>query len=156
MELNFPKYDIKIKSEEDKHFVWDIIRKKWIVLQAEEWVRQNLIWYLADKLNYPKSLMSVEKQIKVNKLKKRYDLVMHTPQLKTILLVECKAPDVKITQATFNQIGQYNIALKVPYLLVTNGLNHFFCEINHEEKTYEFHKEILNWQELLTYHEKTK
>ncbi len=147
--LNFPTYNIKQKTENNKNYVWDIVRKKWIVNLPEEWVRQNLIWFLINQLGFSKNSMSVEKQIKLNEMKKRYDLVVHNKDLKPLVLVECKAPKIKITQAVFNQAAHYNLVLKVPFLLLTNGINHFFCEISFEDQSFKFHKEILTWKQIL-------
>lgn len=148
MQLNFPSYPFKIKEADGKQLIWDVIRKKWFVLQAEEWVRQHLIHYLIEDLGYPKGLISVEKLVTVNQQRRRYDLAVANKEGGFILLAECKAPTEKINQATFNQVAAYNIQLQVPYLLVTNGLQHFFCKINFETKNFEFLKEVPKWGDL--------
>lgn len=141
-ELNFPKYSFRFKSSENKLSVFDEIRKKFVLLTAEEWVRQHVVQFLLQHKNYPKSLINVEKVIKVNDLVKRYDLVVYNPDGSIFLLVECKAPSVVITQETFNQIARYNLVLKAKYLMVTNGLNHYFCQMDFKEQKYIFLEDL--------------
>ncbi len=140
--LNFPKYSFRIKSSENRLHIFDVIRKKFVLLQPEEWVRQHTIHFLLETKKYPKSLINVEKQLVVNQLKKRYDIVVFKPNGNIQILVECKAPDVKIVQTTFDQIAQYNYLLKSNYLMVTNGIDHFYCETDIENEKYRFLKEI--------------
>ncbi|TXN35594.1 type I restriction enzyme HsdR N-terminal domain-containing protein [Flagellimonas hymeniacidonis] len=140
--LNFPKYSFRIKSSENRLHIFDVIRKKFVLLQPEEWVRQHTIHFLLETKKYPKSLINVEKQLVVNQLKKRYDIVVFKPNGNIQILVECKAPDVKIAQTTFDQIAQYNYLLKSNYLMVTNGIDHFYCETDIEKEKYRFLKEI--------------
>ncbi len=140
--LNFPKYSFRIKSSENRLHIFDVIRKKFVLLQPEEWVRQHTIHFLLETKKYPKSLINVEKQLVVNQLKKRYDIVVFKPNGDIQILVECKAPDVKIAQTTFDQIAQYNYLLKSNYLMVTNGIDHFYCETDIENEKYRFLKEI--------------
>ncbi len=141
-ELNFPKYSFRFKSSENKLAVFDEIRKKFILLTPEEWVRQNVVQYLLNEKKYPKSLTNVEKVIKVNDLTKRYDIVVYNPNGSIFLLVECKAPNIKITQETFNQIARYNLVLKAEHLMVTNGLDHYFCKMDFENEKYIFLEEL--------------
>lgn len=141
-ELNFPKYSFRFKSSENKLAVFDEIRKKFILLTPEEWVRQNVVQFLLREKKYPKSLINVEKVIKINDLVKRYDIVVYNPDGSIFLLVECKAPSIKVTQDTFDQIARYNLALRAEHLMVTNGLNHYFCKIDFENEKYVFLKEL--------------
>lgn len=136
--LNFPNYNFRFKNSENKVSIFDAIRKKFIILTPEEWVRQNTIQLLLQEKHYPTSHINVEKLIKLNGLNKRYDIVVFEPNGSVLILVECKAPEVKITQETFNQIARYNLQLNAKYLMVTNGLNHYFCQINHEKKAFDF------------------
>lgn len=140
--LNFPSYSFRFKNSENKVAIFDVIRKKFIQLTPEEWVRQHTIQYILQEKNYPKSYVNVEKLIKINDLHKRYDIVVFQPDGSIFLLVECKAPEVKITQDTFDQIARYNLALKAQYLMVTNGLNHYFCRMDFEQESYQFLKEL--------------
>ncbi|MEP3210142.1 MAG: type I restriction enzyme HsdR N-terminal domain-containing protein [Maribacter sp.] len=142
LQLNFPAYEFRFKNSENKVQIFDVIRKKFVVLQPEEWVRQHLIHYLISEKNYPKSLINVEKQLEINGLKKRYDVVVFNSDGSIAILAECKAPDIAITQTTFNQIAQYNMNLKANYLMVTNGLEHFYCKIDFEQEKYAFLKDI--------------
>lgn len=144
--LNFPSYSFRFKNSENKVAIFDEIRKKFIILTPEEWVRQHVVSFILEEKKYPKSHINVEKLIKVNDLNKRYDVVVFQPNGDLHLLVECKAPEVKITQNTFDQIARYNLTLKAKYLMVTNGLNHYFCQMDFENETYVFLNELPNYQ----------
>jgi hypothetical protein len=122
--------------------IFDDIRKKFIILTPEEWVRQHIVQFLLQEKKYPKSYINVEKLIKVNDLNKRYDIVVFKPNGELFLLIECKSPDVKITQETFDQIARYNLKLNAQFLMVTNGLNHYFCQMDFEKETYIFLEEL--------------
>ena len=140
--LSLPIYKLKMKSEEEKTYIFDVVRKKYLLLTNEEWVRQNFIHYLNKEKKYPLGLMGVEQMVKYNSLKTRADIVMYNTEGKANIIVECKAPDVKITQETFNQIAKYNSQLKVKYLLVTNGMNHYCCKMDYESNRITFLEEI--------------
>ena len=140
--LNFPSYTFRFKNNENKVSIFDEIRKKFIILTPEEWVRQHVILYLLEEMKYPKSMINVEKVLKVNDLRKRYDGVVFNPDGSIFLLIECKAPEIKIGQLTFDQIARYNMTLKADYLMVTNGLNHYFCQMDYENEKYRFLKEL--------------
>lgn len=137
-DLNFPKFDYRFKSTENNLSIFDIIRKKFVILQPEEWVRQHCIHFLINEKRYPKSLINVEKELTINGLKKRYDVVVFNPNGSIHIVVECKAPSISINQSTFDQIARYNLALNANYLMVTNGINHYYCQMNMMEKKYEF------------------
>lgn len=141
-ELNFPTYSFRFKNSENKPLVFDEIRKKFVVFTPEEWVRLHVVRFLINEKNYPKSLMNVEKQLKVNDITKRYDVVVFNKDGSIFLIVECKAPSVPITQLTFDQIATYNLALNATYLMVTNGLDHYFCQMDFENQRYVFLKDI--------------
>lgn len=136
--LNFPNYTFRFKNSENKIAIFDEIRKKFILLTPEEWVRQHVVQYLLLEQKYPKSYINVEKVLKVNGLTKRYDAVVFNPDGSIFLLVECKAPEIKITQNVFDQIARYNMVLKADYMMVTNGLNHYFCQMDYEKEQYQF------------------
>lgn len=144
--LNFPTYNFRFKNSENKVAIFDEIRKKFIVLTPEEWVRQNVVRYLIEEKKYPKSYINVEKLIKLNGLTKRYDVVVFQPNGKLFLLVECKSTDIKISQNTFDQIARYNMALESKYLMVTNGLNHYFCQLDYQNECYNFLKELPDFE----------
>jgi len=140
--LNFPNYSFRIKNSQNRQYIFDPVRKKFVLLHPEEWVRQHLLWYLVLDKGYPMALINVEKQLLVNRLKKRYDLVVFRSDGSIFLLVECKAPVVGIDQGTFDQIARYNLQLKASFLLVTNGLDHHCCEMDHHNEKYSFLREI--------------
>ena len=140
--LNFPDYQFRFKNKENKLAIFDEIRKKFILVTPEEWVRQNCVHYLMLELNYPKSHINVEKLVKINGINKRYDIVIFNIKGEIEVLVECKATSVAINQATFDQIAQYNLKLKSNFLMVTNGLNHYFCQMDFENEKYTFLKTL--------------
>ena len=140
--LNFQAYNFRFKNSENKVSIFDEIRKKFIILTPEEWVRQHVVRFLLDEKKYPKSLINVEKVLKVNGLRKRYDAVVFNPDGSIFILIECKAPEVKISQATFDQIARYNMTMKSQFLMVTNGLNHYFCQMDFETEKYQFLQEL--------------
>ena len=142
IKLNFPVYSFRFKNSENKVAIFDEIRKKFILLTPEEWVRQHTVQFLLQDKKFPKSYINVEKLIKINDLSKRYDVVVFQPNGDIYLLIECKAPEVPISQNTFDQIARYNLVLKAKYLMVTNGLNHYFCQMDFENEKYLFLNEL--------------
>jgi hypothetical protein len=148
-QLNFPSYSFRFKNSENKVSIFDAIRKKFIILTPEEWVRQHLIQFLITEKSYPISLINVEKVLKVNGLRKRYDVVVYNSDGTINILIECKAPEVTISQNTFDQIAQYNMTLQSNFLMVTNGLNHYFCQMDFENEKYQFLSELPNYQSNL-------
>jgi len=140
--LRFPTYSFRFKNSENKVAIFDEIRKKFIILTPEEWVRQHVVHHLIYDKDYPKSYVNVEKLVKLNGLTKRYDVVVFNPNGSIFLLVECKAPEIKISQLTFDQIARYNLALKAEYLMVTNGLDHYFCQMDYVSEKYHFLQDL--------------
>ncbi|WGD34216.1 type I restriction enzyme HsdR N-terminal domain-containing protein [Olleya sp. YS] len=140
--LNFPTYSFRFKNSENKVSIFDVVRKKFVVLQPEEWVRQHCVHYLIEVKKYPLSLINVEKELTINDLKKRYDIVVFNTDGSIHLIVECKAPKIEIKQNTFDQIARYNLALSATYLMVTNGINHYYCSMDFEAERYQFLKDI--------------
>jgi predicted type IV restriction endonuclease len=126
--LNLPSYTPTLKKEEGKVWIFDLIRKKYIVLTPEEWVRQHFINYLIVELKYPKSLFRIEGSLTYNKLQKRSDILVFDRNGKPWMLIECKSPTIKLHQKAFNQVAVYNMTLGAKYLAVTNGMAHFVCE----------------------------
>jgi len=141
-QLNLPNVILKIKLVKGITQVFDAVRKKYLVLTSEEWVRQHFIHYLNSEKKYPLGLMGVEKIVKYNGQSTRADIILYTNMGKPNMIVECKAPEVKITQDTFDQIAKYNFKLKVNFLVVTNGMQHFCCAIDYENNKINFLKEI--------------
>ena len=141
-QLNLPSYHFKLKEINGKKYIFDQNRKKFVALTPEEWVRQHFIKYLVQEKKYPRSLIGVEFSLKVNKMDRRGDIVVFNKKGQPYLIVECKAPHVEITQSVFDQIARYNIPLKVDYLVVTNGLKHYCCYIDHKIGKYSFLEDI--------------
>ncbi len=129
-QLNLPKADIKVKEEGETTFVWDLVRRKYIVLTPEEWVRQHFIHFLINEFDYPKALMKVESGLKVNRMVKRSDLVILNRDGEPWMLVECKSPYVNIDQTALIQVINYNRTYNAPYLVLTNGMRQVVCNVN--------------------------
>ena len=144
--LNLPKFPAKVKQVDGKVMIFDIIRKKYIKLTPEEWVRQNFIYYLVNFLDYPKSLIKVESGLRYNRLLKRSDILVFNRDAEPLLLVECKSPDSKITQNVIDQAAVYNRSLNAGYLLVTNGIQHLCWRIS--ENGNQLLKEIPRYDDL--------
>ena len=141
-QLNLPNVVLKTKLVKETTQVFDAVRKKYLVLTPEEWVRQHFVHYLNQEKNYPLGLMGVEKMVKYNEQSTRADIVLYTNEGKPNMIVECKAPKVKITQDVFNQIAKYNFKLRVDLLVVTNGMQHFCCSMDYENNKITFLEEI--------------
>lgn len=140
--LNFPKFDFRVKNTENQLRIFDIVRKKFVVLQPEEWVRQHVVHYLTTYKKYPLSLINVEKKLNVNGLTKRYDVIVYDTDASIKILVECKSPNTVINQSTFDQVARYNLRANSNYLMVTNGLEHYYCQLDKENEKYMFLKDI--------------
>ncbi len=148
--LNFPAYRFKITSDPagQSSKIFDIIRRKYVLLTPEEWVRQHLLHYLVTEKKFPKSLIGVEKRVRVNGLPRRTDVLVYNKSMRKILLAECKAPSVRVTQKVFDQAARYNLSLDVKYFVLTNGLETICCTMDHENKKYNFLKEIPGCSEM--------
>ena len=146
--LNLPAYDFQHRMEDGKRFVLDIFRKKYVMLTPEEEVRQCFARYLMEEKGYPASLMMTEYSLKLNEMIRRCDILVHKPAGKPAVLVECKAPNVKISSETFDQAARYNMVFRVKYLMVTNGLKHYCCYVDFENQKVEFMTEIPPYDSL--------
>ncbi|MFC5045903.1 type I restriction enzyme HsdR N-terminal domain-containing protein [Aquimarina hainanensis] len=146
VKLNFPNYNFRFKNSENKVSIFDRIRKKFIILTPEEWVRQHVVHFLIEHKKYPESLINVEKMIKVNGLTKRYDVIVYKPNGKINVIVECKSDKVKITQEVFDQIARYNLVLNADYLMISNGLNHYYCQMDYQEQCYSFLRDLPDYK----------
>ena len=144
--LNLPTYSLKIKSKKGLGYVYDVFRKKYVRLTPEEWVRQNFAHYLVKEKNYPASRIIIEKTLHINRLVKRCDMLVCNDKGDPVILIECKSPEVKISQEAFEQVAIYNINFRVEYLLITNGIKHFFCRVNFITSEVEFLNEIPDYQ----------
>ncbi len=146
--LNLPQVQLRVKHLDDKIQVFDEVRKKFVALTPEEWVRQHFIHFLVKQQKFSAGLVAVEMLVKVNDLSQRADIVLYNRKGRPAVIVECKAPGVKITRAVFNQAARYNTKLKVDYLIVTNGLQHFCAKLLDNEGNYELQKEIPGAEEI--------
>ena len=144
--LNFPKYNFRFKSNENKTLIFDIIRKKFVILTPEEWVRQHTLHFLITEKKYPVSYINVEKQLLLNDTVKRYDIVIFKNDGDVEIIIECKAPSIPINQVTFDQIARYNLALNSNLLMVTNGLTHYFCKMDIKNKKYIFLRDLPKYE----------
>jgi hypothetical protein len=149
-QLNLPAYSFRITGKAGAELILDPIRKKYIKLTPEEWVRQNFVQYLIHEGKYPAGLIGIEVFFPFNNLKKRVDILIHNRSGEPVMIVECKAPDISLNDKVFDQIVTYNLGFKVPYLVVTNGMDHYACKIHVEEKKFEFLLVIPLYEDLLT------
>lgn len=148
MILNLPQYSFRIKDKLDKKLIFDGFRRRWVALTPEEWVRQNFARYLTEEKHYPASLVAIERSLRMNRRDFRTDIVLFSKSGNPLIVVECKAPEVKMSQQVFDQIARYNLDLRVSYLIVTNGLTHYCCRFNQEQLSYTFLPEIPDYLEL--------
>lgn len=146
--LNLPGFTPKIVEKEGKRIIFDFIRKRYVTLTTEEWVRQHFVNFLINFKNYPKELLANEVQVKLNRTSKRCDTVAYNHFLEPLVIIEYKAPTIPITNAVFEQIVRYNMVLHVKYLIVSNGLNHYCCKIDYINQSYCFLEEIPNYEQL--------
>lgn len=148
LRLNLPEYDIKIQATGGRKHIFDILRRKYVALTPEEYVRQHFVNYLISHLGYPLSLMANEVELSVGNKRMRCDTVFYDKALRPRMIVEYKAPSVAITQKVFNQISSYNLLLHVDYLIVSNGIEHFCCRMNYDANSYSFLDHIPSFSEI--------
>lgn len=146
--LNLPTYEAKIRKNSNGLEIFDPLRRKYIALTPEEWVRQHFVNYLINYKNYPASLMANEAGIKLNSLTRRCDTVVYNNQLEPLMIIEYKESKVQITQSVFDQVVRYNTVLKVPYIVVSNGISHYCCRMNYEDQSFEYLTDIPEYQSL--------
>lgn len=149
-ELNLPKYGIKIANENGHLTIFDVLRRKYVALTPEEWVRQHFVHYLIGHKGYPQTLMANEIQLAIGNKKLRCDSVLYDRSLKPRMIIEYKAPTVNITQKVFDQITAYNMLLHVDYLVVSNGIKHYCCQMDYDNQKYLFLEDIPDYQEIIT------
>ena len=147
-QLNLPPYEIKIRETNGRRTILDILRRKYVALTPEEWVRQHFVHYLIEQKGYPATLLANEVQLNVGNKLLRADSVLYGSDLHPRMIIEYKAPTVSITQKVFDQISVYNMLLKVDYLVVSNGINHYVCKMNYENQKYFFLREIPEYKDL--------
>lgn len=146
--LNLPKFEVKVSVQNGKPVIFDRLRRKYVIITPEEWVRQHFINFLLSEKQYPENLVVNEIGIKLNNTQKRCDTVVYDSLLTPLVIIEYKAPSVEITMHVFDQIVRYNMVLKAKYLIVSNGLQHFCCKINYEKGDYSFLEEIPTYSKL--------
>ena len=149
-ELNLPKYGIKIANENGHLTIFDVLRRKYVALTPEEWVRQHFVHYLIGHKGYPQTLMANEIQLAIGNKKLRCDSVLYDRSLKPRMIIEYKDPTVNITQKVFDQITVYNMLLHVDYLVVSNGIKHYCCQMDYDNQKYLFLEDIPDYQEIIT------
>ncbi len=148
MVLNLPQYTFRTKEQPGRKLIFDGFRRRWVALTPEEWVRQNFARYLTDEKHFPTSLVAIERSLRINQRDFRTDIVLFSKSGSPLVVVECKAPEVKISQQVFDQIARYNLDLRVSYLIVTNGLTHYCCKFDQELLTYTFLPQIPDYNEI--------
>ena len=146
--LNFPPCSFQIHEQEGQWFIFDRIRRKYVRLTPEEWVRQHMVQYLIDWKKTPETLIAVEKFLRIYKMKKRVDIAVFTSSGKPVLLVECKAPSMILSKHTFDQLARYNLALHVSFLVVTNGMVHYCCQMDEVSNSWHFVEEIPDYGQM--------
>ena len=147
--LTFPESTLKGVLRDGKEFVLDPVRKSFVRLTPEEWVRQNALVFLIEKVKVPPGLIGVETSFTFNGMKRRADIVVFDRSARPLIVVECKSPDVRIDQSVFDQVGRYNREIRAPYVVVTNGETHFCLAVNFREQSYRFLPELPDYEELL-------
>lgn len=146
--LNIPPFEAKVTTRHGKEVIFDVIRKRYVALTPEEWVRQHFVHFLINFKGYPPGLLANEITLKLNHTAKRCDTVLYRKDLTARMVIEYKAPNVVITQAVFDQVVRYNIVLKVDYLIVSNGIDHYCCRIDYQGQRYTFLEDIPGYSSL--------
>jgi len=147
-ELNLPTYDIKLNGTREKPEIFDFLRRRFVALTPEEWVRQHFTHWLVEHKGYPKGLLGNEIELRCGEKKLRCDSILYDREARPRMIIEYKAPTVSLTQRVFNQISAYNLLLRVDYLVVSNGLQHYCCRMDYEQQTYHFLQEIPAYNQL--------
>lgn len=146
--LNLPPFQLKITEAKGRRMVWDMLRRKYVALTPEEWVRQHFVHYLVEEKGFPAPLLMNETELKMGEKKLRCDTVLYDKTLKPRMIIEYKAPTIALTQHVFDQISVYNLLLKVDYLIVSNGLQHVCCKMDYSQQRYAFIDHIPSYDEL--------
>ena len=146
--LNLPPYPIKIQEKGEKRQIFDFLRRKWVALTPEEWVRQHFTHFLVEHKNYPQALLANEVELRIGEKRLRCDTLLYNKELRPRMIIEYKAPTIQIQQKTFDQISVYNLLLKVDYLVVSNGLQHYCCKMDYENQSYQFLEDIPDYENI--------
>ena len=147
-QLNLPSYEAKIVTRNGKTMIFDPLRRKYVALTPEEWVRQHFVHYLTDSLGYPSSMLANEVELTIGQKRLRCDSVLYGLTAEPLMIIEYKAPTIPLTQKVFDQISVYNMLLHVDYLVVSNGLLHYCCKMDYEHQKYLFLKEIPRYENI--------
>lgn len=147
-QLNLPPYDVRIGGTKEQPTIFDILRRRYVALTPEEWVRQHFVHFLTEHMDYPPTLLANEKKLQMGDKVLRADTVVYDTQLKPRMIIEYKAPTISLTQRVLEQASAYNLLLHVDYLVVSNGLKHYCCRMDYEHHSYEFLEEIPLYKEL--------
>ena len=146
--LNLPSYPIKIKEKGEKQLIFDFLRRKYVALTPEDWVRQHFVHFLVEHKGYPQALLANEVELKVGEKKLRCDTLLYNRDLKPRMIIEYKAPTIQLQQKTFDQISAYNLLLKVDYLVISNGLQHYCCKMDYTQQRYSFLEQLPDYEKL--------
>ena len=146
--LNLPQYEINITEKDGKRLIFDFLRRKYVALTPEEWVRQHFTHYLVEHKGYPKALLGNEVELQIGDKKLRCDTLLYNKEAQPRIIIEYKAPTVKLQQKTFDQISAYNLLLRVDYLIISNGLEHYCCQMDYEQRQYRFLPDIPDYEKL--------
>jgi len=146
--LNLPPFEAKVRYTDGRSQIFDILRRKYVALTPEEWVRQHFVNFLVGHKGYPKGLLANELELRIGEKRLRCDTVLYNKVLQPRMIIEYKAPTVAVTQKTFDQIAVYNLLLHVDYLVVSNGLHHYCCRMDYDDKKYLFLKDIPNYENI--------
>ena len=147
-QLNLPPYEIKIGEKDGKRTILDILRRKHVVLTPEEWVRQHFTHFLMNHKGYPQALLANEVELRLGDKRLRCDTLLYTSEMQPRMIIEYKSPTIQLQQKTFDQIAAYNLLLKVDYLVISNGMEHYCCRMDYERRSYEFLQEIPEYSQL--------
>ena len=147
-ELNLPAYEVNMTEKDGKRLIFDFLRRKYVALTPEEWVRQHFTHYLVESKGYPQGLLANETQLKIGDKHLRCDTVLYNKAMHPLMIIEYKAPNIQIQQKTFDQIVAYNLLLRADYLVVSNGLQHYCCRMDYELNSYGFLREIPDYQSI--------
>ena len=147
-ELNLPAYDVRIRGTQEHPEIFDFLRRRYVALTPEEWVRQHFTHWLIEHKGYPKGLMGNEIEMRIGAKKLRCDSILYNKVSQPQMIIEYKAPSIKLKQQVFDQISVYNLLLRVDYLVISNGLQHYCCRMNYEQRSYEFLREIPDYMQL--------
>jgi hypothetical protein len=146
MQLNLPEYEIKVSERGGKRLIFDFLRRKYVALTPEEWVRQHFTHYLVAHKGYPKGLLVNETQLRIGDKSLRCDTVLYNKVMQPRMIIEYKAPTIQIQQKTFDQIAAYNLLLHADYLVISNGMQHYCCQMDYEQRSYRFLTDIPDYE----------